>query len=408
MDKKRIILLHHVPDQGGGTKSLIDIALMLREEYDVVLCLPRGSYTTIQYAAEYGITCHELRTPIPTCNIFSGSPGLLSRNFIKGIINFRKINALVDELIDLKPDVLILNSFVTSLIARKIPNTVGVICFIRETLVWSPLMGFFRRTFENHIDGVAYIAEHEKEFFNLEKPLQVVIPDTLEPKSVEFFPKDEARSLSGLEQERYYALYMGGSARIKGFDTILQASSLLPQSACVLLLGDISTNRFTNKNIILHLYNPGYVRYLLRAKKYMSILKDDPRIQLLGYRSDISVLMCASDVIVFPSSKAHQPRPCIEAGVYGKPVILSDFEATKEFFIEGYNALVFKPNDGADLADKITMLMHDSELSDELGDHNQLMSAHRHDFYSIQRDTLNFIKDIVRKRYDLDGTGEQR
>ena len=395
MDKKKIILLHHVSDQGGGTKSLIDVALMLRDKYDVVLCLPKGSDTTIGFAAEYGISCHELRTPVPTCNVFSGGPSILSRNFLKGIFRFSRINDLVGELMSLKPDVLILNSLVTSLIAKRIPSTVVVICFIRETLVQSPLMRLFRQTFEKRIDGVAYIAEHEKRVFNIKKPYQAVLPDTVEPKSISLVSKEEARNICGLKQDLYYVLYMGGSAKLKGFDTILEAAIHTDDNVCVVILGNISLGRFTLKNVLLHLYNPGYVRYLLRVRKFMALLRDDPRVLFLGYRSDISTLMCSCDVIAFPSSEPHQPRPCIEAGVYGKPVILSDFEATREFFVDGYNALVFKPNNGKELAAKIIMLIQDEELADRLGDHNRLMSKEKHDYETIQKDTLTFIEDTI-------------
>lgn len=395
MQKKRIILLHHVPEQGGGTKSLIDIAVMLQDEYDVVLCLPKGSGTTVNYASQFGIVCTELKTPIPTINAFSGGPSIISRAFIRGLLNYRKVDSLVEELMSLNPDVIIMNSLVTSIIAKKIPPSVKIICFIRETLIRSPFTVLLRSIFNKHIDGVAYIAEHEKRVFNLKNPLQVIIPDVVKPDTVKQYGKSEARVCCKLDQDRFYVLYMGGSAKLKGFDTILSAATNMDSRACVLILGNIDTGRFTIKNAIMHLHNPGYVGFLLRVKKNLKRLENDPRICMLGYRSDISALMCASDVIVFPSSKPHQPRPCIEAGIYGKPVILSDFEATREYFMDGYNALVFSPNDGADLAEKITMLMHDPALSDELGEHNRLMSAAKHDYYSIQGKTLGFIKEIV-------------
>ena len=388
-------MLHHVAEQGGGTKSLIDIALMLKDEYEVLLCLPSGSRDTIELASKYGVESHEMSASIPMIGVFSGGPSLLSKNFIKGIARYRHIDSLIAELMQFNPDVIILNSLVTSIIARRIPKSVKTVCFIRETIVHSPLMSFIRETFENYIDGVAYIAEHEKRLLDIKKPNQVVLPDILEPSSIVTMHKNDARKQANLDNEKYYALYMGGTASIKGFDTVLSSIKHLDKDTCVIVLGVINERLFTVKNILFHIYNVKYVSYLIRVKMLLKSYKEDSRLLLVGYQKNISALMCASDVVIFPSSKAHQPRPCIEAGFYKKPVVISDFEATKEYFVDGYNALAFKPRNGHDLAKKIAKLKNDNDLAKRIGSNNYIMSQKEHNYSDVQKATKDFIESIL-------------
>ena len=388
-------MLHHVSEQGGGTKSLIDIAVMLKDEFEVLICLPSGSDITIEYAAQYGISCHEMTVPIPVLGVFSGGPSLFSKNFITGIMRYKYIDAVVEELMQSNPDIVIFNSLVTSIIARRIPRSVKTICFIRETIIRTPIMKVIKNTLENYIDGVAYIAEHEKYVLDIKRPKQIIIPDILEPSSIIKTPKHIAREQLKLSNEKYYVLYMGGTVPIKGFDTVLSSIQYLDKDACVIVSGNINIRLFTVKNILLHIYNINYVRYLIRIKILLKKHKGDSRILLMGYQKNISPLMCASDVVIFPSSKVHQPRPCIEAGFYGKPVIISDFEATKEYFIDGYNALTFKPKDGRDLARKIVELKNDKKLAWDIGQNNLKMSQEKHDFFVSQEMTRAFIKSFT-------------
>lgn len=395
MKKKHIVLLHHVSDQGGGTKSLMDIAVMLKNKYDVTVCIPKGSKQTLSLANKYEIRTYEVITPIPTLNVFSGGPSVFNRVFLKGIWRYRHIDKLVEEILALKPDVIILNSLVTSIIARRIPRNIKVICFIRETIISSPFDRLFRDTLENYINGVAYIAEHEKEALHVHKTFQVVIPDVLEPSTIKMYETKEAREMLGFEPNKFYLLYMGGGARLKGIDTILRAATYLDEQYCTLIVGNLNPRYFSIKNILTHLHNPGFASFLIRTRRLLRKLEGDCRIKLLGYQPEISKLMCASDVIVFPSYKPHQPRPCIEAGIYYKPVIISDFEATEEYFKNGYNALTFKPMSAKDLAEKIKYFNNNENEKKRIGANNHDMSIKEHNYYKVQEETIEFIEAIA-------------
>ena len=92
----------------------------------------------------------------------------------------------------------------------------------------------------------------------------------------------------------------------------------------------------------------------------------------------------------------HQPRPCIEAGEYYKPVILSDYPETKEYFKEDYNALVFQPGNARELAYKIRYAeKHKSEMA-KLGEHNRTMTETKHNFYICKKQILALIERVCK------------
>ena len=87
---------------------------------------------------------------------------------------------------------------------------------------------------------------------------------------------------------------------------------------------------------------------------------------------------------MFPSTSVHQPRPCIEAGAYGKSVVISDYNETGEYFKDGFNAIVFAPGNSKELVEKIKKLYNNRDLLKELGEHNRIMTETKHNFYSCK------------------------
>lgn len=61
-----------------------------------------------------------------------------------------------------------------------------------------------------------------------------------------------------------------------------------------------------------------------RLKEYAKELCVDKNIKFLGVRSDVSDILCASDVFVFPSRFEGLPLTCVEAQISGLPCVLSN------------------------------------------------------------------------------------
>lgn len=385
---KKILIIHHVSSQGGGTKSLIDMAIMLQKKYDVVICLPKGSEETIAYAKCYSIKCYETKVQIPSLNVYSGFPGYLNRYFISRLIRFRHNKEFVEELMRLEPDAIFYNTVVTSPIAKDVPDGIKNVCIVRETFISSLFNRVFKKVFESKFSGVAYIAEHEKDFLHLKNPYQIVIPDCLEPKTVKKYSMEAARTVCNIPKDKFCILFMGGTIQIKGLDVLLKAMEELDQNYIAVVAGNIDQDILKMSYIVKHFYNVKYVRYLLRVKKRLMHMVEAGQVILTGYIQDSAAYFEACDTVVFPATAAHQPRPCIEAGVYHKSVILSDYKATREYFLDGYNALTFLPGNWMQLAEKIKYLRHHPEENSRLAENNHLMSMQKHN-YSETQNKLN-------------------
>lgn len=392
---KTVLILHHVSSLGGGTKSMIDAAIMLKNKYRVVLCVPSGSDKIRNIAEENHIEIYETKTPIPSLNLYSGMPGFLSRYFWATLFRFRKNKELISEMMDLRPDAVIFNTSVTALIAKDLPASVKKICIVRETFLDSRFNRIIRRNFEERFDGVAYLAQHELEYIHVKKPLQIIIPDCLEPNSISAYDPYAARKRLGIPENCFCSLFMGGLIQIKGLDVLLKAAEKLEDHYKFIVAGEINEAAFANKFLFSHFYNIRYIRFLMAVKKRLKKMEESGKVIRIGYVTDISPYMSICDTVIFPSTAAHQPRPCIEAGNYERSCILSDYDATREYFIDGYNALTFRPGDPQNLADKIKYLAANPKKNAELALHNKRMSQEKHDFAATQQGLGRFLKTIL-------------
>jgi glycosyltransferase involved in cell wall biosynthesis len=393
-----ICVIHHTGFLGGGTKSFIDILNMLKHDYRVIACIPKGSIALIRVLEQNGIGYHELNFGIPTFPYYSGCSSLVSRTVLKGILEFRHEQDFVDEITNLRPDILIFNSVVSCVSGRKFSPNIKKICFVRETFkqtIWDKI---YRTILEKYFMAVCFIAEHEQNYIKLQRPITEVIPDCLDPHEIKVYTKKEACILENLDPDKFYILFMGGVDNIKGANNILKAMGYLDRD-CYLIIGGYFNEQDLNWGTILsHWYSPRFVINRLKVRKYFRKQKQAMRVLYTGFRKDIATLMCACDIVVFPSNEAHQPRPGIEAGEYKKTVIISDFEATKEYFIDGYNAIVFKPHNAKDLADKINDLKINPELINILGENNYHMTRTTHNYFKTQEKLKAFLDKCISQR----------
>jgi glycosyltransferase involved in cell wall biosynthesis len=95
----------------------------------------------------------------------------------------------------------------------------------------------------------------------------------------------------------------------------------------------------------------------------------DRRVDWLGWRPDIPLLLAAMDVFVMPSLHEGTPTILLEAMAMGKPVVASRVGAVAEVVRDGDNGLVVEPNDPHRLAEAMSLLIGRPELRAQLGAH---------------------------------------
>lgn len=392
---KKICIIHSALGLGGGTASMIDLVNMLRNKYDVLPCISKEAKDIISYLKSENIPFYLFQNQIPTFNYYSGSSSLIMRSSFANLLKFCKESAYINEIESLKPDAVIFNSVVTCLSGRKLGNNIKNICFVRETFRRTKIDLIYKTVLDKYFQGVCFIAENERRYLNLKKTMTTVIPDCLQPHEIKLFNKEEACKIEGLNTHKFNILFMGGVNPIKGLDVALKAINILGDEYFLIIAGYFDQDKLKISSILKHFINVAYASFMLRTRKYYFKAMKNQNISCIGFRKDISSLFCACDVLIFPSNKVHQPRPGIEAGEYKKTIVISDYEATKEYFIDGYNAVVFKPHDAEDLADKLIKLKYCKTIRDILGNNNYKMTKEKHNYAETNIRLQKFIDKCI-------------
>lgn len=386
---KKICLIHHTGELGGGSKSLLDIAEMLNDVSDLIICIPEGDTKLKRVIQKKGYKYYPIHSPIPQYPFYSGGPKLMSRTMVKLLSNIFYIRPFCKELERLQPDVIIFNSIVTIASAPFFNSEIKKICFVRETIVNKIAIIFFKKILDKYIQKVCFLSEWDKHMLSANEGRSVVIPDCVDESTVILHNRDLFCKTENISKEKFLVLYMGGDDPIKGPDVIFEAMSLLDDRFFLLAAGNFIDNRN---------YKWWKIRnnmYYKKLEQYKCKLENDNRVKFYGYIQDISELMSICDIVVFPSNYVHQSRPAIEAGFYKKPVIISDFEQTKEYFIDGFNAITFSPRNSKQLAKKLLYALENTSIVDLISKNNYTMSKEFHDFNKIQLKLLEFINSIL-------------
>lgn len=110
-------------------------------------------------------------------------------------------------------------------------------------------------------------------------------------------------------------------------------------------------------------------------------LKVDKRIDFLGYRNDIELLLKISDIAVASSLREGLPANIMEAMACGLPVIANDNRGHRELIINNKNGWLIN-NNSVDFSKKMETLARNNELKFELGIRGRNMIVTT---YSIQK-----------------------
>jgi glycosyltransferase involved in cell wall biosynthesis len=96
-------------------------------------------------------------------------------------------------------------------------------------------------------------------------------------------------------------------------------------------------------------------------------LKVKKSVIFAGYRSDITEILAAIDLLVVPSLLEGFPMITLEAMSAAKPVIATCRDGITEQIIDGKNGIMVPPEDHNALAKVILRLSQDRDLSKKLG-----------------------------------------
>jgi glycosyltransferase involved in cell wall biosynthesis len=205
--------------------------------------------------------------------------------------------------------------------------------------------------------------------------------------------RGEARKRLELDPDKRYILYAGGMWKLKGSHVALEAMRHISNEyGLIFLQYTLGERKLGRKEKIKRLIGKDYVGETL---KLLHGIED--RVFFFPAQKDMMLFYAASDVVIFPSTKAHQALPVYEAGAAYRPAVISDFENTNAYAKDGVNVLTFKPGDVKQLAECIKRL-EDDMLYHELSNNGRRMTEEQHNMADLPKELENLIDDIEEKQ----------
>lgn len=135
----------------------------------------------------------------------------------------------------------------------------------------------------------------------------------------------------------------------------------------------------------------------LRIKEKIRSYQLEQSVVLLGHRHDVSSLLVAADIFVFPSRFEGLPGALIEAEAAGLPIICSDIPNNREVVDENVNALFFPVDDRHKLADFLKQLANDEHSRRRLGNESLRIFKERFNAEEIHQRMEALFEELVRK-----------
>lgn len=340
--KKLLFFHHNTTSVGAGLSALHIIANIPRERYDIVVCIPNWEGDLCEKIENMGI---RVRTDLHHSSSYTHVNGyhynLFSISHIHNVYELLQSKKVVEKVLqEEQPDIVMVNSMTLFWIGR-LARKVGAktVCFHRETY-YRGLFGmrtkYIKRKLNSDFDKIAFLSDYDMQQTGNCYDKYIKITDKVDVVLYENINQIDARKELQLPIDEKLILFAGGISKLKGIEVMLKALNSLQTEA---------------KLIILQYSEPAPLASGLRglrqriqrwrkkdtnywAEQYIAEHHLQDRLILRGRTDEVEKYFAACDLVVFPSQEAHQARPIFEAGVAKRPIIVSDFENTREFLDE--------------------------------------------------------------------------
>lgn len=375
MKKINIIFVHHSGYLGGAGVSLIDIIISLKQLHvNISVICPNTPNDMKNFLQEMDVNVIDVDN-VEIFTHFSGSYNFaLSFRMIRNIYRILKNKKnIIDKIVSINPDVVFLNSMTLFYLGKTLKrHGYKTVCFHRETFIhglFGMRTNYIKKQLGKYFDKVVFISQFDLKEAKLPLDKSLVITDKVDCNL-------NSSNISNLNftKDFKYVLYAGGMVDLKGAHIIVNAFRFLPKNIKLIFMQydkkEYQTNIFEIRNWKRFLKILLNVDYEYKVNKFIEKYNLLQQIEFYDTDRDVSKYFLASDVVVFPSTKPHQSRIIYEAGIYRRPIIISDYENTKEFLKNEYNGITFKPNNSLDLSHRILKCLNDINLTTYIVENN--------------------------------------
>lgn len=177
------------------------------------------------------------------------------------------------------------------------------------------------------------------------------------------------------------------------------------QVKIILSVGELNQNKnhkvviealnYLNENV--HYVVCGDGKGVNSLKELIKELNLEDRVHLLGKRSDIPNILCASDIFVFPSWREGLSVALMEAMAMGKPIIASNIRGNNDLIEHEKGGLLFDPASSEELANDVEFLLNHKEICEEFKEFNS-KKIKNYSIDSVKEELKEIYMDFLSKK----------
>jgi glycosyltransferase involved in cell wall biosynthesis len=131
------------------------------------------------------------------------------------------------------------------------------------------------------------------------------------------------------------------------------------------------------------------------TERELSIIKQQGIVTYLGHVDDIKTLLIKTDIVVLPSYSEGTPRILIEAAAMKKPIVCTDIAGCRGLVQEGVNGFLVPVKAIKELAEKLEMLILDSQLRKNFGESGREIVLSEFDEKKVLQKTFSVYQEFI-------------
>ena len=362
--KRKIVFIHHCGTKSGAANSLITLIRHLdKAKFECLVLCPKGSaFGAFEEVADKVHLIQEL----PEIITISGSSSNYVRLF-KAALLYRNLNEVYNIIDRLNPDIIHFNEISLSSVARRLKNDKRIIVFHARVVLdhkTNFLNQFIIKRLNRYADHVICIDESVRNLLNGLDKTSVVYNSYQ-------FPQLELENNSTTTHRKFGVLFLANLIKYKGVFDLLEAAKLLKEHADI----EIRIAGGNSRPDIFFKSLKGKILNLLGlVKDNRTILQREidkfnlnERIKLIGNVKDIEACILDCHVNIFPSYMDGPSRSIFEAGVFGKPSIISLHHKINDVVEDEITGLVIDEHSPDQIAKAILRLRDNREFLHAMG-----------------------------------------
>jgi len=249
-----------------------------------------------------------------------------------------------------KPDILHTYLFHANLIGTLAGRFSGIPIIVNSERI-VPNKGFHRRIISRGLNKVTHAIETNSQAnknyicrkHNIDQNKISVILPGFELNNLDNATRVTYRKILNISQSEFLIGCFGRLDQQKGFEYAIKALSQID---------------YKDRKIKLIIVGEGPERSLLMNMVHELNLTNE--VMLLGQRTDIQELMCATDLVFVPSRYEGLPRVVLEGMMAEKPIVATNVGGVSEVVEDTVNGLLVPPDDVQLMVQAISRIVHDS------------------------------------------------